>query len=76
MFDLDIVKAGREEETTADGSWQIDASDVYTTWAVEAEKRDVVFWERMLVKLNENNRCGKYPLKAHEILVVGDEYTA
>lgn len=79
LVNLNIVRpenGSQGEGGTPASDWQIDARDVYTTWAVEADKRDVAFWEHMLIKLNENGRCGGRPLMAHEILVVGDEYAA
>lgn len=54
----------------------IKEDDIWTTWEIEAEKKTVLFWERVLKRMNERRRSGEDELQPSEVLVVGDELVA
>ncbi|GAA5994003.1 hypothetical protein JCM5350_001529 [Sporobolomyces pararoseus] len=57
------------------GSKGIKPGEIFTTWHLEKEKQEVGFWSDVLERLNKS-ASETEPLKAEEILVVGDELSA
>jgi hypothetical protein len=49
----------------------IKEEEIWTTWAVEKEKKDEAFWVRMMERLNSTSSLS--PVEPREVLVVGDE---
>jgi hypothetical protein len=78
--DLGVIKVLRDLgvlDTEFGGpSAGIKEDDIWTTWEIEAEKKTVLFWERVLKRMNERRRSGEDELQPSEVLVVGDELVA
>ncbi|GAA6000055.1 Dpi35p [Rhodotorula paludigena] len=49
----------------------IRAEEIWTTWAIEEDKKDVRFWQEVLRRMRQTS--GEADLQAEEVLVVGDE---
>ncbi|GAA5924526.1 hypothetical protein JCM1841_004610 [Sporobolomyces salmonicolor] len=76
--DRAVAKILRNLGVTEDmcGNGGIRASDIWTTWELEKEKKDVRFWEEVLRRLRRTSEKAGGPepeLRADEVLVVGDE---
>ncbi|ORY90282.1 hypothetical protein BCR35DRAFT_350018 [Leucosporidium creatinivorum] len=49
----------------------IKEEEIWTSWDLEAEKKDEAFWVRVLERINSTSSLA--PLKPSEVLVIGDE---
>ncbi|GAA5905206.1 hypothetical protein JCM5296_000967 [Sporobolomyces johnsonii] len=74
--DRAVAKILRNLGVTEDvyGPGGIRESEIWTTWELEKEKKDVRFWDEVLRRLRRTVDDAREPeLRADEVLVVGDE---
>lgn len=71
--DSGVIKVLQSLEVTSgpDSAGGIKEEEIWTTWALEKEKKDEAFWTRVMARLNSTSY--PTPVKPSEVLVVGDE---